>query len=107
MFQPNNMSYDKVHLIHCILYEYEQGQNSVEANRNLKKVFGEDAVCDRTCRIWFEKFKVGDFDISDESRSGRLSLVDNARVMEIIEQKSISDNSRHCRDPQFTSTNNF
>ena len=38
------MSYDKVHLRHCILYEYEQGRNSVEATQNLKKVFGEDAV---------------------------------------------------------------
>ena len=50
------MSYDKVHLRHCILNEYKQSQNSVEASRNLKKVFGEDAVCDKTCRRWFEKF---------------------------------------------------
>jgi len=27
---------------------------------------GEDAVCDRTCRKWFEKLKVADFDISDQ-----------------------------------------
>jgi len=50
----------------------------MEATRNLKKVFGEDAMCDRTFRRWFEKFKVGDFDTFDESRSGRPSLVNNA-----------------------------
>jgi len=86
------MSYDKVYLRHFILYEYEQGRNSVEATRNLKKVFGEYAVCDRTCRRWFEKFKVEDFDISDESRSGR-SFSTTADIAEIFNsrQQTISD----------------
>jgi len=56
-------------------------------HENGKKVFGKEAVCDRMCRRSFEKFKVGDFDISDESRFGRPSLVNNVQVMEIIEQK--------------------
>ena len=63
------MSYDKVHLRYWILYEDQQGQNSIEVTQILKKVFGGDALCDRTCRKWFEKFKVGDFDITYESRS--------------------------------------
>ena len=49
------------------------------------------------------KFKVGDFDISDESCFVKPSLVDNAQVMEIIEQNPFSKtadiaeilNSRH------------
>jgi len=57
----------------------------MEATQNLKKMLGEDAVCDRKCRECFEKFKVGDFDISNESRSGRLSLVNNMQVIKIIE----------------------
>ena len=74
------MSYEKVRLRHCILYEYQQDRDSTEATQNLKNVFGEDAVCDRTCRIWYEKFKLGDFDISDKSRFGRPSLVNDAQV---------------------------
>ena len=72
------MSYDKVHLRHYILYEYQQGRNSMEATRNLKNVFGEDVVCDETCTRCFEQFKVVYFHIFDESHSGRLSLVNNA-----------------------------
>jgi len=53
-------------------------QIPMEATRNLKKVFGEDTVCDRTCRRLLEKFKVEDFDISDESLFERPSLVNNA-----------------------------
>ena len=37
------------------------------------------------CRKWFKKFKVGDFEISDESRSVRLFLVNNTQVMEFME----------------------
>ena len=64
------MSYDKFHLRHCVLYEYQKGRNSM-------------------------KFKVGDCDNSNESRFGRPSPVHNAHVMKIIDHQPFLTTSEY------------
>ena len=49
------MQSEKNHVRHCLLYEFRLGHTAADAHRNLRSVLGEDGLCERTCRYWFEK----------------------------------------------------
>ncbi|KZC05398.1 Histone-lysine N-methyltransferase SETMAR [Dufourea novaeangliae] len=77
----------KEHCWHCILYEYQKGNNVVEAAKNCG-VFGETTVTSTT----FEKFRSGDFSLKEKPRSGRPTRIDNdvSRIMKENKRTSTS-----------------
>jgi histone-lysine N-methyltransferase SETMAR len=50
-------------------------------------VYGEDAVNERTCRKWFARFRVGNFDL-DAPRSGRPVEVNDDQIKILIENNT-------------------
>ena len=48
-------------------------------------MYGEEALKDRQCRNWFDKFGSGDFSLKDEQRSGQPNEVDDDQIKAIIE----------------------
>ena len=48
-------------------------------------MYGEEALKERQCRNWFDKFRSGDFVLKDEQRSGRPNEVNDDQIKAIIE----------------------
>ena len=46
-------------------------------HRKLAKSYGDEALKERQCQNWFDKFRSGDFSLKDEKRSGRPVEVDD------------------------------
>ncbi|GBP86640.1 Mariner Mos1 transposase [Eumeta japonica] len=52
------------------------------AHRLLVEAYNEAALNERTRREWFQKLKIGDFDVEDKDRSGRPKIYEDAELEE-------------------------
>jgi len=58
--------------------------NAAQAVKKLRDVYGDEALKERQCRNWFDKFRSGNFFIKDDQRSGRPTEVDDDQIKVII-----------------------
>ena len=49
------------HFRHILLFYFRKRKNAAQAAKKLRDVYGEEALKDRQCRNWFDKFRSGDF----------------------------------------------
>ena len=73
------------YFLHIFLFYFRKEKNAAQAAKNLRDVYAEEAIKDRQCRNWFDKFRSGDFSLSDEQRSSRPNEVDDDQIKAIIE----------------------
>lgn len=65
------MAYSSFQIPTVLLYEYKNGLKASEAARKIRNAFNEDSVTDQVACFWFRRFKSGNENLEDESRSGR------------------------------------
>ncbi|XP_039309205.1 histone-lysine N-methyltransferase SETMAR-like [Solenopsis invicta] len=59
------MNKSKINVV--IEYEFRRGLTAAQTTRNIKNIFGEDAVKEHIVRRYFEKFRSGNFNLENES----------------------------------------
>lgn len=76
----------KQHLREVLLGHYFNKVNATEAHRLLVKVYGYDALSERQCREWFQRFKNRDFDIKDKERPGQPKRFEDAELVALLDE---------------------
>ncbi|GFX48438.1 histone-lysine N-methyltransferase SETMAR [Trichonephila clavipes] len=67
-------------------YEFQNKVIATECHKKMCERLGFNTVPYDTVKVWFRKFKAGNFDIEDEPRSGRPIKVDCDQLKQIIDQ---------------------
>ena len=49
------------HFRHILLFYFRKRKNAAQVPKKLCDVYGEEALKDRQCRNWFDKFHSGNF----------------------------------------------
>ena len=73
---------------HCLLYEFQLGNNASAAARNICATLGEGTVADRSCRHWFKRLQEGDTSLEDHPRSRRPLEWDVEHLQALIEDNA-------------------
>jgi len=52
------------------------------------KCMVDETPLEKTCRVWFERFRNGDFDVRDKERSGQPEEFENFELQELLHANS-------------------
>ncbi|CAK9801295.1 Mariner Mos1 transposase [Anthophora quadrimaculata] len=82
------MSPTKEHIRHCLLFAFNLRKSVSEATQMVCEAYGEGSITDRTCRSWYQRFKLGDFNVKDQPRSGCPKKFDTEELQQLLDQDS-------------------
>ena len=73
VFEPNSR-----HLREVLIFCFHLKKTAAEVDRILSSTHGEAALSKRTCREWFQRFKISDFDVEDRNGGGKDKIFEDS-----------------------------
>lgn len=80
------MQNSKIHIRHCLLYEFQLGHSATQATSNICRALGPGSISQPTAHRWFKRFSLGNFDLQDEPRSERSDKLVLDGLKELVEK---------------------
>jgi len=71
LFYLLKMEINKEKIRYILQYHYDKDKNVAQACEKICAIYGENTLSKSAARKWFTRFRAGNFDVKDESRSGR------------------------------------
>lgn len=70
-----------LHLREDLIYFFNLKKSEDEAHRLLVDTYGDAALSEGSCREWFQKFTIGEFNLYDKERSGRPKMYEDTEAL--------------------------
>lgn len=78
----------KQHLREILLGHFFAKKNAATSHRLIVEVYGEHALSWTQCKVWFNRFKNGDFDIKDKKRPGQPKKFEDEELETLLDEDS-------------------
>ena len=83
------MSIDKIHIRHCMLYEFKFKKSATKPTKSIFAVYGEDFIEGCTCQRRFDRFMSDHFDLNVNEHTGRHVEADDCGFKKLLETVTI------------------
>jgi len=80
-FVPNK-KYSRTALIFC----FHLKKTAVESYRLFGEVYDEHVPSQKTCERWFQRFKIGDFDVADKEHGKPLKKYEDVELQALLDE---------------------
>ena len=82
-FVPN-----KEHSRTALIFCFHLKKTAAESYRLLGKAYGEHAPSQKMCEGWFQRFKIGDFDVADKEHGKLPKKYEDVELQALLEDDS-------------------